>query len=134
MVSLLISPKPFVLALFVPSIPDIPLLVHLSVVTIHLGCLGFIGEMGYPQKTNAVTQNNSGEEGEAAAIIADVGSHWMKQRKYYCRKSAEPYNLGKFQPWRLGRNSEWVRSNFIFESLLTSPNQTWIPGSNGDLQ
>ena len=42
---------------------------------IHLGCVGFKGEMGDPKKTNVVTQNISGEEEDAAAIIADGGSH-----------------------------------------------------------
>ena len=31
--------------------------------------------MGDPKKTNVVTQNTSVEEEEAAAIIADAGSH-----------------------------------------------------------
>ena len=44
-------------------------------VAIHLGCLGFIGYMGGPKKTNVVTQNTSGEEEEAVAIIAYAGSH-----------------------------------------------------------
>ena len=39
------------------------------------GLLGFKGEMGDPKKTNVVTPNTSGAEEEAAAIIADVGSH-----------------------------------------------------------
>ena len=58
-----------------PSITAIYLLFPLYVVTLHLGCLGFREDMRVPKNTNVVTHNKSGEEEEAAAIIADAGSH-----------------------------------------------------------
>ena len=39
------------------------------------GCLGFIGEMRYPEKTNVATHNTSYEEEESAEIISDTVSH-----------------------------------------------------------
>ena len=39
------------------------------------GFMGFRGEMRDTIKTNVVVQTTSDEEGEAALIIADVGSH-----------------------------------------------------------
>ena len=50
-----------------------------------------------PKNTDVVTQNTSDKEEEAAAIIADAGSHWVKQRRDDCGKSTETVDPGKFQ-------------------------------------
>ena len=50
-----------------------------------------------PKKTNVVTQNTSGKEEEAVAIIDVAVLHRVKQRRDNCRRSTEPDDPGKFQ-------------------------------------
>ena len=48
-------------------------------------------------------------------VTSSFSSSCARQTHY---KGADP---GKFQPWRLGRKSGWVRSNFICEIILNTP-------------
>ena len=51
-------------------------------------------------------------------LIADAVSHWVKRTRDDCRRFTEHADPDKFQPWRLGRKSGWVRSNFSCKSFL----------------
>ena len=62
--------KPCVIVVFITM-----LLATYNGGVIHLGFLGFRGEMKDHKINNVVTQNTSGKEEKAVAIIAEVGSH-----------------------------------------------------------